>query len=275
MKYVLLALFAGSLFPMESHAQKDFDPVPRKEEILKRFADEFLKITPGKAPYPAGFMMGSKGSPAESPVREVRFDYSFAMAKYEVTQELYQIVMGNNPAKWKGPRNSMELVTYPQAEEFCRKATKELRQRKLIAETEAIRLPSEAEWEYACRAGTTTAYSFGDDVEKLTTFGWYKKNAPGNDPPVGMKKANPWGLFDMHGYNWEWVSDDWMPNYEKAPNDGSPVISGTDKERHKVIRSGSWNDGPDAARSAYRGHHPADGMTDAIGFRCVLATLRK
>jgi formylglycine-generating enzyme required for sulfatase activity len=250
-------------------APEKFDPFPRKEEILKLFVDEFILVTPGKDKYPATFMMGSKKSPAEGPVHEVALKKPFAMAKNEVTQELYQVVMGNNPARWKGPRNSMEVCTWHEANAFCAKVTEELRKRKLIAADEIIRLPSEAEWEYCCRAGTTTDYSFGDDVKDLTHYGWYKVNAPGNDPPVGMKKANPWGFFDMHGYNWEWMADDWSPSYEGAPADGSARV--VKDEKDKVIRSGSWADTADTTRSAYRGHHRADGVSDAIGFRCVKA----
>lgn len=266
MKRLALILFPFLISTGQS-APKEFDPLPRKDEILKLFADEFILITPGKDKYPAAFKMGSNATAAEQPVHSVALAAPFAMGKYEVTQELYQVVMGTNPAKWKGPRNSMEECTWHESVQFCEKVTSELRKRKLIADNETIRLPSEAEWEYVCRAGTDTAYSFGDDEKDLTAYCWYKKNAPGNDPPVGEKKANPWGFYDMHGYNWEWCLDDWAPNYEKAPGDGSPrKVEGA---KDKVIRSGSWNDGPDQARSAYRGHHAAEGKTSAIGFRCV------
>ena len=100
-----------------------------------------------------------------------------------------------------------------------------------------IRLPTEAEWEYACRAGTTTAYSFGDDVKQLGDYAWFKGNAKGNDPPVGKKKPNPWGLYDMHGYIWEWCADAWHPSYEGAPSNGSAWDAADAKER--VIRGGA------------------------------------
>src|SRR5947207_1977148 len=108
------------------------------------------------------------------------------------------------------------------------------------------RLPSEAEWEYACRAGTTTAYSFGDDVAALGDYSWYKKNAPGNDPPVGKKKANPWGLYDVHGYVAEWCLDTAHPNYEGAPADGSAWVG--EPKAQRVIRGGSFADEPDVHR---------------------------
>jgi formylglycine-generating enzyme required for sulfatase activity len=236
-----------------------------RDAILRRFADEFVLLTPGKDKYPASFQMGSETD--GKPVRTVTFAYPFAIAKYEVTQELYQAIMGNNPSKWKGKRNSVELMTWDQANEFCQKATTELRQKKLIGDKATIRLPSEAEWEYACRAGTTTAYSFGDDVKQLGEYAWFKGNAAGNDPPVGMKKPNPWGLYDMHGYIWEWCADAWHPSYEGAPSDGSARTQKDAKER--VLRGGAWSADAAAARSAFRFKATADARTDGFGFRCV------
>ncbi len=247
-------------------------PPPRpKDEALKLFVDELVPITPGKGKFPAAFRMGSDGeSPAtEKPAREVKLRAPFAIAKYEVTQELYQAVMGKNPSKWTGPRNSVEMVSWDEAVEFCWKATVELRERKLIAPDEVIRLPSEAEWEYACRGGTTTKYSFGDAAADLKDHGWYDGNAKGEDPPVGKKKPNPWGLYDMHGYIWEWCQDAWQPSYEGAPADGKAREAKDLKER--VIRGGSWADNAERARSAFRGHAEAGQRSDAIGFRCVRA----
>jgi len=260
---VFFAILAG----FGPAAQKDFDPVPRKQEILKRFGDEFVLLTPGRKPYPRSFLMGSPDAGDQLPVREVSLGSDFAMAKNEVTQELYQVVMGANPSKWKGPRNAVELTTWRDAIAFCAKATDLLRAAKLIDMKAMIRLPSEAEWEYSCRAGTKTAWSFGDDLADLTEYCWYKDNSKGHDPPVGMKKANPWGLFDMHGYNWEWVQDDYAPDYQNAPKDGKPFVgpAGSDK----VIRGGAWNAPAEASRSAHRAHKAADFKDDTLGFRCV------
>jgi formylglycine-generating enzyme required for sulfatase activity len=251
------------------------DPAEARDKILKRFADEFVALTPGTGKFPASFRMGSGGDApdAEKPAVEVTFAAPFAVAKYEVTQELYEAVMGKDPAKWQGPRNSVEMVTWDDANAFCRKATELLRDRKLLGDDEVIRLPSEAEWEYACRAGTTERYSFGDKADDLKDYAWFKGNSKGEDPPVGKKKPNAWGLYDMHGYVWEWCADAWHPSHEGAAKDGRPREDKDEKDR--VIRGGSWNDDADSCRSAFRGHKPADFKSDAVGFRCVRAAAPK
>jgi formylglycine-generating enzyme required for sulfatase activity len=193
------------------------------------------------------------------------------MAKYEVTQELYQGVMGKNPSKWPGPRNSAEMMSWDEANDFCRKATELMRKAKLIGDDEEVRLPTEAEWEYACRAGTTTPYSFADAAD-IKSHAWYNANSKGEDPPVGVKKPNAWGLFDMHGYLWEWVADAWHDDYTGAPADGS---ARTDKDaKQRVLRSGAWNVPAEKCRCASRMPSAADTRHDAIGFRCVKAKVK-
>ncbi len=249
-------------------------PSKNKKEMLQRFVKEFVSITPGKGKFPKSFLMGSKnGNTSEQPAHRVTFEYPFSIAKYEVTQELYQAVMGKNPSRWKGPRNSVEKVSWDEANEFCRKVTAELHKAQLISQNDIIRLPSEAEWEYACRAGTKTAYSFGDSEKDLGDYCWFTGNAKGNDPPVGAKKPNPWGLCDMHGYIWEWCADTWRPNYKTAPADGSAVTSKAAKTR--VLRGGAWTEKADRCRSATRHHVPVDTRTPAIGFRCVKVRTKK
>jgi formylglycine-generating enzyme required for sulfatase activity/outer membrane protein assembly factor BamB len=245
------------------------------DKILATFVDEFVPLTPGAGKFPASFQMGSAGDApdAERPAFTVTFKAPFAVAKYEVTQELYEAVVGKNPSRWKGNRNSVEMVSWDEANAFCRKATAELRRRKLLKDDEVIRLPTEAEWEYACRAGSKTAYSFGDAADDLKDYAWFKGNAKGEDPPVGKKKPNAWGLYDMHGYVWEWCSDSWHKNYEGAPTDGT-AWTGKDEKEH-VLRGGSWADDADSIRSAFRAHRPADHRSDAVGFRCVRAAAPK
>lgn len=252
-------------------------------KLLQTFMDELIEITPGKGDFPKSFQMGSEAQPTEQPVHEVTFDYEFAIARYEVPQNLYEAVMAENPSRWKGPRNSVEMMDWREAIDFCKKLTVLLREAELIADDEQIRLPTEAEWEYCCRAGTTTAYSFGDEAQAdgdegkeaslLDPYGWHTGNAAGNDPPVGALKPNPWGLYDVHGYLSEFCLDRWHNNYEGAPTDGSARKS-DDEPEQIVIRGGSWKNEYPALRSSARQPFDVDGKDDAVGFRCVRAKSR-
>lgn len=247
--------------------------------LLQTFVDEFVSISPGSGDFPKSFQMGSSRGPSERPVHEVTFDYEFAIAKYEVPQNLYEAVMGDNPSRWKGPRNSVEMMTWQDARSFCEKLTGLLRESGLIDKDEVIRLPTEAEWEYCCRAGTTTDYSFGDEARAdgdegniatlLDPYGWHTGNAAGNDPPVGALKPNPWGLYDMHGYLRELCADAWHDSYENAPADGSAWVEENSDPKEVVVRGGSWKDRYDALRSASRMKWDVTKPDDAVGFRCV------
>ena len=242
-----------------------------KDRIYRLFVAELVPLTPGRGKFPASFTMGSDAKDApksEKPALEITLKYDFAISKYEVTQELYVALVGSNPARWKGPRNSVEMVSWEEARAFCKLLTAELRKRKLIQETEVIRLPSEAEWEYACRAGTTTEWSFGDALKDLTNYCWYADNSRGFDPAVGQKKPNPWGIHEMHGYVWEWTDDVWSPSHQDADRAGK-ARSGETKER--VLRGGGFSSPSDQTRSATRIGKPLDTRNDAIGFRCVKA----
>jgi len=252
------------------------EPDDKQLPLLKTFREEFVQVTPGHGRYPKSFTMGSKGSaPAtEQPSHEVTFGYNFRVAKYEVPQNLWEAVMGSNPSKWKGPRNSVEMLTFAEAQQFCAKITQLLRSAKLIGETEVVRLPTEAEWEYVARAGTATRYSFGDDVAGLDAHGWFTGNAAGNDPPVGAKKPNAWGLYDIHGYLWEWCLDAGHENYQQAPTDGSAWVKGG-QAKQGVIRGGSWKDKAEKLTSSYRSLVSATLKDDAVGLRCILATQTK
>jgi formylglycine-generating enzyme required for sulfatase activity len=249
---------------------------PQAERILKLFVEELNELKPGSPGKPARFQMGSsdkEASRSETPAVTITLKKNFRMAKYEVTQELYTVVVGNNPSRWKGPRNSVEMVDHAEAISFCRKLTQMLRERKLIRGDEEVRLPSEAEWEYACRAGTTTRFSFGDRDDQLGAHAWYKANSKGEDPPVGRKKGNAWGFYDMHGYVWEWCADVWSPTHEGAATDGSP--RNKSEETGRVIRGGSFADPAEQCTSTARMRAPANTRSDKIGFRCVVAEVDK
>jgi len=248
------------------------EPTDKQLPLLKTFRQEFISITPGRGDFPRTFTMGTKGGKqaAEQPAHEVTVAHDFQVAKYEVPQDLWEAVMGSNPSRWKGPRNSVEMLTFKEAETFCVKVTGLLRAAKLIGPGEVVRLPSEAEWEYVARAGTKTRYSFGDDVADLDAYGWHTGNAAGNDPPVGAKKPNAWQLYDVHGYLWEWCLDTGHANYQQAPADGSAWIGGGNAKQ-RVLRGGSWKDKAEKLTSTYRWLVPATLKDDAVGLRCVLA----
>lgn len=250
-------------------------PTEGQRALLATFREEFVPITPGREGFPKAFTMGSSNvDEAHSrPVHNVEFGYGFAIARYEVPQDLWEAVMRNNPSRWKGRRNSVEMLSFDEAEDFCRKATHLMRAAALIQPNQQIRLPSEAEWEYVCRAGTTGPYSFDGDAGDLGAFAWYTGNAAGNDPPVGAKRPNPWGLYDVHGYLWEWCADPWHADFQGAPADGSVWSAGGDAAQ-RVLRGGSWKDPAARLTSSYRRAAPTELRDDAVGLRCVLADER-
>jgi len=206
---------------------------------------EFVLIQPGE------FDMGSPVNETgryddEGPVHHVTISKAFYLGKYEVTQKQWHEVMGDNPSYYKGDDLPVENVSWDDVQEFIKKFNKK-------ENTQKYRLPSEAEWEYAARAGTTTRYSFGDDDSKLGEYGWYSENSGDKIHPVGKKGANPWGLYDVHGNVWEWVQDTWHDTYIGAPDDGSAWEDGGD---FRVLRGGSWFCLAGSCRSAFCGSAP-------------------
>ena len=206
--------------------------------------------------FPGGtFTMGDGNTP-----HHVTLTQPFELGVYEVTQEQYEAVMGTNPSRFKGSQNPVEQVSWDDAVEFCRKLS------ELPAEKKAgyvYRLPTEAEWEYACRAGTTTEYSYGDSDSKLGAYGWYEGNSGRTTHPVGKKKPNAWGLYDMHGNVWEWCQD-WYGNYPSGSvTDPTGPASGDDR----VLRGGSFLYRSSLARSALRNSARPDSRSYSFGFR--------
>ncbi len=237
------------------------------------------------------FLMGSpedelEHSPSESPQHEVTVP-TFFMGKYPVTQAQWQVVAGlpqvkqklnPNPSHFSGENRPVEQVSWHDAVEFCH---------RLAQKTGRLyRLPTEAEWEYACRAGTTTPFHFGEtittdlanyrgtDDDSLRWSGSYGRGPKGiyreETTPVGSFPANAFGLYDMHGNVWEWCEDHWHDSYEGAPNDGSAWLdSEATEDAYRVLRGGSWFNNPWNCRSATRLYVNAGFRSYNGGFRVV------
>ena len=199
----------------------------------------FVEIKPGR------FMMGSPASEQDRDGDEtqhaVTISKPYWLGQTEVTQAQWQAVMGSNPSRFKGDlTRPVEQVSWNDAVEFCRRLSQKTGM--------TFRLPTEAEWEYACRAGTTTAYSFGNDASSLGEYGWFDGNAGFSTKPVATRKPNAWGLYDMHGNVWEWCSD-WYGNYPSgAVSDPQGPVSGTGR----VLRGGSWLNRSNLCRASFR-----------------------
>jgi formylglycine-generating enzyme required for sulfatase activity len=226
-----------------------------------------LKLIP-----PGGFTMGSPDSDSdafdyEKPQHTVRITKPSYLGVTEVTQEQFERVMGSNPSNFKGALLPVEQVSWEDAVEFCRKLS------ALPAERSAgrvYRLPTEAEWEYACRAGSRTKWSFGDSGSSLGDYAWYTSNSGGKTQPVGTKKPNAWGLYDMHGNVWEWCSDWWKRDYTTtAVSDPTGPAAGS----IRVYRGGGW-DGPAwICRSAFRGRVRPSDRGIVLGFRVAFSSV--
>ena len=227
------------------------------------------------------FVMGSQKNSDEGPQHEVRVP-GFLMGIVEVTQTQWRAVaalpkveqdLDADPSAFEGNHRPVERISWENAVEFCRRLSNH--------SGREYRLPSEAEWEYACRAGTTTPFHFGETI--TTDLANYDGNhAYGAAPKgifrdrttkVGSFPANGFGLYDMHGNVWEWCEDDWHGNYKGAPMDGSAWLSAGEQGEKKVVRSGSWVDLPVVCRSASRFNESRDRQHALLGFRIVCASL--
>ncbi len=229
------------------------EKIPKKD-YENSIGIKFVLIQPGE------FMMGSEEMSWEKPVHKVTVSKPFYLGIYPVTQKEWKAMMENNPSYFKGDNLPVERVSWNEVQEFIKKLNEK-------EGTNKYRLPSEAEWEYAARAGTTTRYSFDDnDESKLDEYAWYESNSGGKTHEVGKKKPNPWGLYDMHGNVWEWVQDIWHGDYNGAPTDGS---SWEGDGSSRVNRGGGWNNSARACRSARRAPYDPGYRVNAFGFRLL------
>jgi formylglycine-generating enzyme required for sulfatase activity len=232
-------------------------------------------------PIPAGqFTMGVNEGPIDvKPAHPVKVD-GFLMDQHEITQEAYEKVTGKNPSRRKNPRNPVEQVTWTACVRFCNlRSTQEglvpcynTNTWECDFSASGYRLPTEAEWEYACRAGSSTGFYFGENTEDLKSFAWFEGNSQSKPHPVGQRKPNAWGLHDMAGNVWEWCNDFYGAKYYRESQGDNP--RGPKQGEKRVLRGGAWSSSADNCTSWIRNCDEA-GQTDVCltmdlnGFRCV------
>ena len=202
----------------------------------------------------------------ERPRHQVKLS-AFAISKYPVTQAQWQAVMGNNPSNFKGDDRPVEQVSWNDCQTFLQKlnATVETHGRASLQ----FRLPTEAEWECACRAGTQTIWHFGNEQGLLGQYAWFDGNSGSQTHPVGQLQPNAWGLYDMLGNVWEWCSDWFNEGYYANSLQDNP--QGPSGGQYRLLRGGGYNDNPHYCRSAYRGRNLPDGQYYYLGLRVVVA----
>lgn len=231
-------------------------PSPDKQSMLQRFVDECIAVSKGTLKVPRSKSDSQLPTP-------IVIQSEYRICRFETTQELYQLVMGVNPSRWTGPRNSVEQVSYFDVLQFCKKLTALLRSANLIEEDQEVRLPTGAEWEYACRAKATTKYCFGDagasasGISLVDEYAWHSGNAAGNDPSVGKLKPNRWMLADVHGYLWEFT----QATSEELKGEAFPVR----------VWGGSWRASPMECGCSSIRQVSSTAKAPDLGFRCVIS----
>ncbi len=254
------------------HRTPSADTVSIPKEITNTLGMKLVLIPAGE------FLMGSPASDNyatfdEQPTHQVRITRPFYLGVHEVTQGQYRAVAGQNPSHLKGSDDlPVESVSWSDAIAFCNKLSEREGLKPyyqvgggLHGGGDGYRLPTEAEWEYACRAGSTTRYCFGDDAANLGGFAWYGDNSNVKTHPVGQKRPNDWGLCDMYGNVWEWCWDWHDASYYRQSPHADPL--GPPQTANRVDRGGSWGSDPDLCRSASRFRGDPATRDSHLGFR--------
>ncbi len=251
---VLILVVVISQLSLKAQHDSAETEVESENVFINTLGMEFVAIDAGR------FDMGGSntGVANEAPVRQVKVA-PFYLGRYEVTQAEWFEVMGTNPSQYKDPRRPVDQVTWIEVQEFIQRLN-------LKEETNAYRLPSEAEWEYAARAGHHGDYGFDGGSALLSRYAWYGQRGNVGTRPVGQRLANAWGLYDMHGNVWEWVEDCWHDDYQGAPARSGPWLEGGDCGV-RVLRGGAWNSEAFYVRSRVRGGYGYDLNDVGNGFR--------
>ena len=279
----LAALTVLLLVALTSCGEKSKSESPRAPGGAKTKGGVEMVLIPGGT-----FTMGSeRNEEGDEPAHKVTVS-AFYIDTHEVTQAEYERLMGKNPSLWKDPRNPVEQIRWGQAAAYCNARSREEGLRPAYEEktwacdfaTDGYRLPTEAEWEFACRAGTTARYFFGNDAARLGDYAWFRDNCMRTPQTVGTRRLNPWGLHDLYGNVWEWCHDYYAENYYNWSPERDP--RGPEKGDTRVIRGGAWSSKATQCRSAYRDQeYPqftdvcfAADRAGLIGFRCVRPSAR-
>jgi formylglycine-generating enzyme required for sulfatase activity len=219
-------------------------------------------------PVPITNMVLIKAGSFLSNQRPITLTHDFWLGKFEVTQAEYSSLTGHNPSHFQEETNRpVEKVSYLNAAAYCSLLTQREREAGRLPVPFAYRLPTEAEWEFACRAGSTNTYSFGDDPAQADPFAWTLENSESKTHPVGEKKPNAWGLYDMHGNVWEWCSD-WFAKDTNITPLMDPV--GPSAGKFKIFKGGGWNQTVEFARPANRFMMSPSNGIHFVGFRLAL-----
>ncbi len=255
---VLVLVLAGGLAMIGYQRAADRQQLSEPQQVLEVISNsvgmQLVKLPAGR------FVMGDD-QPGRGPAREVKVS-SIYISAHEVTQAQWVAVMGFNPSEYQDPRRPVENITWLETQAFLEELNRQ-------EGTNKYRLPTEAEWEYAARAGSEAQYFFGDDVGQLRRYAWFDAPSKIGTAAAGQRQPNPWGLYDIYGNVWEWVQDCWHDDYTGAPEDSRAWGGGDCSQR--VLRGGGWANRADYLGSTVRGVYEAKFEDTSNGFRVVLS----